>query len=179
MVTIWASIVSLPTFVARKRNVPVLLMVAPMTRSPAFLSTGIDSPVTMDSSMLEDPSVIFPSTGIFSPGLTRMMLPTLTFSIGISISSPPRMTRAVLACRCRSFLIASLVCAFALASMYRPRRIRAMMTAAVSKYIVVSIPNFPNIPNIPNTEYPKAALVPMAISVSILAARFFSPDHVA
>ena len=132
MVTICASMVSLPTFVARKRNVPVLLIVAPMTGSPAFLSTGIDSPVTMDSSMLEDPSVIFPSTGTFSPGRTRIVSPVLTCSMGMSTSCPFRMTRAVLAARCRSFFIASLVWALALASRYRPRRMRAMMTAAVS-----------------------------------------------
>ena len=61
---------SLPTFVARKRKAPVWLIVAPMTVSPASFVTGSDSPVTIDSSMVERPSTISPSTGIFSPGRT-------------------------------------------------------------------------------------------------------------
>ena len=48
--TIWASAVSLPTRVARKVIVPFLLMLAPVTWSPAFFSTGMLSPVSMDSS---------------------------------------------------------------------------------------------------------------------------------
>ena len=35
---------------------PLLLIVAPMTVSPAFLLTGIDSPVSIDSSTCELPS---------------------------------------------------------------------------------------------------------------------------
>ena len=50
---IWESMVSLPTLVASNVNVPVLLIVAPMTLSPVFLSTGRLSPVSMDSSRLE------------------------------------------------------------------------------------------------------------------------------
>ena len=67
---IWASIVSLPTLVARMRNAPVWLIVAPITASPAVLVTGIGSPVTIDSSTAERPSTTSPSTGIFSPGRT-------------------------------------------------------------------------------------------------------------
>ena len=54
---IWASIVSLPTLVARKRKAPVWLIVAPITVSPASLVTGSDSPVTIDSSIVERPSI--------------------------------------------------------------------------------------------------------------------------
>ena len=70
--------VSLPTLVALKVKVPLVLMVEPTTLSPFFLVTGILSPVTIDSSIVVDPSTITPSTGIFSPGLTRMISPTLT-----------------------------------------------------------------------------------------------------
>ena len=45
-----AGMVSLPTRVARKVIVPFLLMLAPVTWSPAFFSTGMLSPVSMDSS---------------------------------------------------------------------------------------------------------------------------------
>ena len=74
--TIWASAVSEPTFVARNMNVPSLLMVAPMTWSPAFFSTGMGSPVSIDSSTALWPDVTTPSTGTFSPGRTTTMSPT-------------------------------------------------------------------------------------------------------
>ncbi len=38
-------------------------MVAPMTLLPAVLYTGMDSPVTSDSSTVEAPSTTTPSTG--------------------------------------------------------------------------------------------------------------------
>jgi hypothetical protein len=50
--TMRASSVSAPTFSARMTSAPVPLTVAPMTRSPAAFSTGIGSPVTIDSSTL-------------------------------------------------------------------------------------------------------------------------------
>ncbi|EKD67291.1 MAG: hypothetical protein ACD_48C00490G0001 [uncultured bacterium] len=53
-------------------------MVAPTTISPTFFSIGKLSPVNMDSSTADVPFVIFPSTGIFSPGRTRMMSPEET-----------------------------------------------------------------------------------------------------
>ena len=65
---IWASIVSAPTAAARTRNEPVVLMVAPMTVSPACLVTGIGSPVTIDSPTADEPESTVASTGIFSPG---------------------------------------------------------------------------------------------------------------
>ena len=48
--TIWASIVSAPTRSARMTRPPVPLTVPPMTRSPGPFSTGIGSPVIIDSS---------------------------------------------------------------------------------------------------------------------------------
>jgi hypothetical protein len=70
ILTICARAVSLPTFMARNLNAPVLFNVAPMTSSPFFLETGSDSPVSMDSSTAELPSTMTPSTGTFSPGRT-------------------------------------------------------------------------------------------------------------
>ena len=67
---IWASVVSSPTFSARHLINPVLFMVAAETLSPACLSTGTDSPVRADSSTVQSPSNISPSTGIDPPGLT-------------------------------------------------------------------------------------------------------------
>jgi hypothetical protein len=46
---------------------PFAFTVAPVTRFPAFFSTGIGSPEIIDSSMLLTPSRTTPSTGTFSP----------------------------------------------------------------------------------------------------------------
>ncbi len=75
MSTICASSVSLPTRSARMMSEPVPFTVAPMTRSPGRFSTGIDSPVIIDSSTALVPSRITPSAGTFSPGRTRSVSP--------------------------------------------------------------------------------------------------------
>jgi hypothetical protein len=100
--------------------------------SPALFSTGIDSPVTIDSSKDEYPSFMTPSTGTFSPGLTMTISPISTSSTGISTSPPFLRILAVFAWSPISFLIASEVCPFALASNSLPSRIRTTMVAAVS-----------------------------------------------
>ena len=69
------STVSLPTLSATIRNEPVWLRVPPITASPTRFSTGIGSPVIIDSSTELPPSVRRPSTGIFSPGRTRSTSP--------------------------------------------------------------------------------------------------------
>ena len=53
--TIWASAVALPTAVASMSNAPSPLRVPPRTGRPGPFSTGIDSPVTIDSSTAERP----------------------------------------------------------------------------------------------------------------------------
>ncbi len=83
-----ARAVSLPTWVALNLITPFLLRLAPMTLSPGCFSTGMLSPVSMDSSTEVRPSMTSPSTGIFSPGFTRRISPTSTSSMGISISLP-------------------------------------------------------------------------------------------
>ncbi len=130
---IWASAVSFPTFVASNLKLPVLLMVAPMTSLPGSFLTGILSPVIIDSSTADFPSLTIPSTGIFSPGRTITTSPTKTSSTGRSISFPSRMTRAVLGCNPISFFMASEVCPFALASRNLPRMIKTIIKAEVSK----------------------------------------------
>src|SRR6266849_9278409 len=86
MRTICASRVSAPTRSARMTNPPVVLIVAPITRSLGFFSTGIGSPVTIDSSTELMPSTTTPSAGTFSPGLTRIRSPGTTRSSGTSYS---------------------------------------------------------------------------------------------
>ena len=56
-------------------------------------STGIDSPVTSDSSSEERPSTTVPSTGTFSPGRTRSRSPMCTLDRGTSSSEPSALIR--------------------------------------------------------------------------------------
>ena len=77
---------SFPTFVALYLINPVLLILAPTTLLPIVFSTGILSPVSIDSSIEVLPSITSPSTGIFSPGFTMTISPEITSSIGIVIS---------------------------------------------------------------------------------------------
>ena len=65
---------------------PFLFSVEPITASPIVFSTGIDSPVNMDSSMEVLPLIISPSTGTFSPGLITKVSPTITSLRGTIIS---------------------------------------------------------------------------------------------
>ena len=64
------------------------LIVPPISLAPGSFSTGIDSPVTIDSSTALLPSSTTPSTGTLSPGRTRRRSPTCTCSSGTSSSSP-------------------------------------------------------------------------------------------
>ena len=56
---------SLPVFVTRTSIVSIWLIVAPITPSFSPLSTGIDSPLTIDSSILVVPRTIVPVGGDF------------------------------------------------------------------------------------------------------------------
>ncbi len=133
--TMWASSVSAPTRSARITKLPVAFTVAPVSLLPAVFSTGIGSPVIIDSSTDEAPSSTVPSTGIFSPGRTRRRSPGFTCSSGASRSLPSgRTTRAVLGARPRRARIALPVRARARSSRTCPSRTSAVMTAAASKY---------------------------------------------
>ena len=111
-----------------------------MTVSPGFFSTGMLSPVSIDSSTAERPSIISPSTGTFSPGRTTTISPITTFSTGISSSRPSLTTLAVLALSPISFFMASEVLPFATASRYLPSIISVITTAEASKYRFIASP---------------------------------------
>ena len=131
---IWANAVSLPTFVALYLNMPNLFMLAPKTLSPIFLSIGMLSPVSIDSSIVVVPSTISPSTGSFSPGFTKITSPTLTSSIEIIFSTPSTIIVAFFGANPISFLIASDVFPLVLASKYFPKVIKVKIVAPDSKY---------------------------------------------
>ena len=134
MSTMRANTVSSPTWAACITKPPVWLTVPPVTASPTFFSWGIGSPVIMDSSRVERPSTISPSTGTFSPGRTRNLSPVFSSSSDTSSSSPASLIRfAVGGARSNKDLSACEVCPRARASITWPSRTRVMMTAATSK----------------------------------------------
>ena len=132
--TICASIVSRPTFSAVMISAPLWLTVPPTTLSPSVFVTGMDSPVTIDSSTALLPSTTLPSTGIFSPGRTRSLSPAPIVSSGTSSSAPPSSMRlAVFGARSRSARIAPPVLSRARSSSTCPRSTSTVITAAASK----------------------------------------------
>ncbi len=145
--TTWARAVSAPTASATTTTRPCWLMVAPYTLSPAALSTGIDSPVSMDSSKADAPSTMAPSVGTLAPGRMTMRSPGTTSSTGTRCSRPSRRTTASVAPSSSSEVMASVALRLALASKKRPRRMNVTMTAAVSK-------NTGSPANTAHTEYP-------------------------
>src|SRR6266498_4365198 len=111
------------------------------TGLPLVFSTGIGSPVIIDSSTEVAPSSTMPSTGIFSPGRTRRRSPTFTRSRGTSVSVPSsRSSRAVLGASPNNALIALLVLLRARSSNTWPSSTSVVITAAASKYTATSPP---------------------------------------
>ena len=131
-----ASVVSLPTRSARKVKDVLPLMLPPVTGSPTALSTGMLSPVSMDSSTWASPVSIFPSTGIRSPGSTRMRSPRISWATGTVRAVPsPASTVALSGARRIICSTASPVLRRLLASNSLPSMIRAMITPADSQYM--------------------------------------------
>ena len=131
--TIFESMVSAPTCVARMVKLPVWLTVPPITGSPALFLTGMGSPLIMDSSMALLPSSSVPSTGTLSPGRTRSRSPDVNSSSGTSRSSPrPKIFIAVGGASSRSARKALDVDPRALSSSTCPSSTRVVITAAAS-----------------------------------------------
>ena len=129
-----ASVVSSPSRLTRRTKAPERFMVPPVTASPSSRATASGSPVSMDSSMVVRPSVITPSMGTFSPGRTRTRSPTRNSDTGISAWPAARTTRAVVARRPISALIASLVVRLARVSRAWPSWRKARIITEASRY---------------------------------------------
>ena len=69
-------------FVARTTSAPDWLVVPAYTLAPGCLSSGIDSPVSIDSSTEDAPDSTVPSTGTLAPGRTSSVSPTCTSESG-------------------------------------------------------------------------------------------------
>ena len=126
-------VVSSPTRVAANRIVPSTLSVPEVTVSPSDFGTGMDSPVTADSSILVAPSVTVPSTGMRAPGRTTMMSPTASDVTGTVSSVPFRTTCASAGASCMSARSAPVVCPLARASRYFPTVMSVTIMPADSK----------------------------------------------
>ncbi len=96
---------SSPVLVTVTVNSPVRFEDPPVTGSPFSFSTGMGSPVIIDSSTDERPERISPSTGTLSPGPTFTVIPMETASIGTRISVPSMIALASLARSVKRFLI--------------------------------------------------------------------------
>ena len=128
-----ASVVSSPARSQATSSEPCRFTVPAKTRAPGVFSTGIGSPVSIDSSTLPAPLRTTPSTGSRSPGRTRTSSPGRTRAIGTSRSAPPSTRCAISGRRPSSRPSASCVRPFARSSRWRPSSAKATMTADVSK----------------------------------------------
>ena len=108
-------------------------MVAPITVAPGPLCTGIDSPVSMDSSTNDSPLSTVPSTGILLPGRITTISPANTSAVGTSTSAPLRMTEAFAGVRSISAVMAEDAPARARISSQWPTRMKTSRTATASK----------------------------------------------
>ena len=130
---IWERLVSFPTLRALPVIKPERFKVPAESFAPSSLSTGMDSPVSADSSTAVLPERTMPSTGICSPGFTRNVSFTSTSSIGTVLSTPSLTTTAVFGLKFISPCKALVVLPLEIDSSIFPRVIRVGIIAAVSK----------------------------------------------
>ena len=128
--TTWASVPSAPTRRASTTREPCVLSIPPVTSSPGPTSRGTGSPVTIEVSTAEWPSVTTPSAAMLSPGRTRNRMPTFSCDGGTSLPSASRTVPALSPTRAP---MASPARRRARASRWRPSSTTATITAAVSK----------------------------------------------
>jgi hypothetical protein len=133
---------------------PVPLIVEVKTGSPIFFALGILSPVSVDSSISENPSMTDPSTGIFSPGFIITRSPMTRSSTGTIFMSVPLMMVAVLGAMSSNDLIESVARRLDLDSKYRPKRTIPIIAHEVPKYVSGNASFIPkNLPRIAKVLY--------------------------
>lgn len=94
--------VSSPVAVTLTRRLESVATVPATTLSPLLRTTGLDSPVTMDSSMLASPVTTVPSAGMEPPGRTSTTSPTASWSGDTFTTLSPSTFSAVSGSRCAS-----------------------------------------------------------------------------
>ena len=172
---IFCRIVSVPTFVARMIKVPSKFRVPPITFAFADFRVGRDSPVSIDSSTLAEPSTTSPSVAMASPGLTRNIMPTLSSSWSISISRPlARMAVTRLGARSMSPSSESAAEPLERASSHFPNVIMIKMITPSARKCACACSGT----NVIHDPYPNASSEPSETSVSILLDWSFKSTHV-
>ena len=127
---ICASAVASPVAVTRMNIRPFKFTVPAYNLSPAALSTGSDSPVSMDSSTVESPYATTPSTGTWSPGFKITTSSTRNSPTGTSVSlSSGLRRRAVAGASCINFFSEPSAFTMVRASNQCPRLISVMIAA--------------------------------------------------
>ncbi len=114
------------------RNTPSMLIVPAKTMSPSAFRPGTLSPVTGASFISDEPSRIFPSAGIRSPGLTTMTSPTERLSAGTSEIALPCSSWAVFGTKSARSAILARARPAATPSSISPTRNNKTTTAASS-----------------------------------------------
>jgi hypothetical protein len=110
------------------------LIVAQKTSELIIFSTGILSPVNIDSSILDLPLIIFPSRGIFSQGNTFIVSHIFISSIFLRIISSQLMTCACFAHNSINLEIASQAVFLDFDSKNFHKFISVIIATAASKY---------------------------------------------
>ncbi|MNV65102.1 hypothetical protein D3C71_1577780 [compost metagenome] len=95
ILTIFANSVFSADLVTSTYSAPSPFSVPANTSSPAYFSTGTDSPVIEDWSTEDSPRYTRPSAGISSPGRTSSRSPTARSLIDTSFMAPWSMRTAV------------------------------------------------------------------------------------
>jgi len=94
-----AMVLSATVFVTVMSITPSRLTVASNTCAPTSFETGMDSPVTLASSMPPRPAVITPSVGTRAPGRRTTTSPTASSPAATSSTAPPAVLRGAVSGR--------------------------------------------------------------------------------
>ena len=170
---------SRPILVARTTSTPSLFIAVRTTSEPGSTSTGTLSPVSIDISTDDDPSMTTPSVAIRSPGATTNTSSTCSESTStmLVVPSPRRTSTASPTVSSRAFT-ASPMRRFDRCSNHLPASTIATVVDATSKYrwspppandIGIDIPMSPaDVASNAHTDHANEASTPMEMSVSMV-----------
>ena len=141
--TMRASAVLLPTDTARMTIGASRSSVPARMRAPVSRRTGIDSPLIADSSSEAPPRTMIPSTGILSPGRTRMRSPAITRASStrsVRVASGCGTSSTIDGRKFKSARTAPVVASRARDSIHRPSETKPMISAAASHVACAGTP---------------------------------------
>ena len=174
-----ATWVSRPMFVARTTSTPSPFIAVPTTSESGSTSTGTLSPVSIDMSTEDDPSMTTPSVAIRLPGATTNTSSTCNASTSTMrvVPSARRTSTVSPAVSSRAFTASPMRC-FDRCSNHLPASTIATVVDATSKYrwspppvndIVIDIPISPaDVVSNAHTDHANEASTPMEMRVSMV-----------